>query len=70
MAEIIKFGKSGSPQTLCQNLLDISDDIEYMLVVRVMKDKAVGTDWTELKSSLEAMGAVSCLQKTVMEWYE
>lgn len=69
-AEVIKFGRNGSPQVLCQNLMDISDDIEFMLVVRVMKDREIGTDWTEIKNSLEAIGAVACLNQTVMEWYE
>lgn len=68
-AEVFKFGKPGSPQVLCQNLLDISDDIDYMLVVRVMKNKQVGTDWTALDNSLAAMGAVQCLQLAVGEWY-
>lgn len=68
--EIVKLKRDGEPSVLLDNLKEIEDDIRFMIVVRVMKDKKIGTDWTNIENSLEAIGAVSCLQQTVMEWYE
>lgn len=70
MAEIFQFAKSGSPTMLVQNLSEITDDIEYMLVVRIMKDKEIKFDWTAVPNNLHAIGAVELLKQEVLSWSE
>lgn len=65
---IYKFEKSGDVSVLLKNLQEIEDDIDFMIVVRVMKDKKIGTDWSNIQNSLSAIGAVAVLSKTVGDW--
>lgn len=65
---IVKIKRNGTPPVLLENLQDIEDDIEYMLVVRVMKDKRISFDWTNLTNSLAALGAVEMLRQEVIDW--
>jgi hypothetical protein len=64
-ADVLRLYRNGAPETLIANLAEIETDIEYMLVVRVMKDGAIRHDWSYIKNSLAALGAVETL-RTVM----
>lgn len=68
MTEIIKLKRNGEPAVLLENLQELEDNIEYMLVVRVMKDHTISFDWSTLKNSLAALGAVEMLKQEVITW--
>jgi hypothetical protein len=65
-ANVLKLYRNGAPETLIANLSEIANDIEYMLVVRVMKDGAVRHDWSAVKSNLAALGAAETLKEVML----
>ena len=67
MADILKFHRTGAPAVLVGNLAEIADDIEFMLVVRVMKDGQVRHDWSSLPNSLTALGAAETLKDAMLK---
>lgn len=66
MAEILKFWRSGTPAVLIDNLAEKAEEIEFMLVVRVMKDGSVEHDWTAIPNSLAALGAAETLKEAML----
>lgn len=66
MAEILKFYRAGTPEVLAGNLSEISGEIDFMLVVRVMKDGSVKHDWTTIPNSLAALGAAETLKEAML----
>lgn len=66
MADILKFQRDGTPAVLLENLAEISDEIEFMLVVRVMKDGQIRHDWSAIPNSLTALGAAETLKDAML----
>jgi len=66
MADILKMKRSGTPAVLIDNLAEIADDVDFMLVVRVMKNGDVKHDWTQLPNSLTALGAAETLKDAML----
>jgi len=67
MAGVLKFQKNGTPAALAGNLAEIANDIEFLLVVRVMKNGDVKHDWTALPNSLTALGAAETLKGAMLQ---
>ena len=66
MADVLRFQKNGTPAVLIDNLAEIANDIDFMLVVRVMKNGDVKHDWTSLPNSLIALGAAETLRDAML----
>jgi len=64
---ITKLQISGTPQTLMDNAAEIADDMQFALMVFVRKDGTIGTEWSKLPNSLQALGAIEMLRHAVME---
>lgn len=67
MAEILKLRRSGTPAVLIENLADKAEEIELILVVRIMKDGEIKHDWSLIGNSLTALGAAETLKDAVLE---
>jgi len=67
MSEIIRLTRQGTPARLAENILDLADDLRFMLVVMVETDGTIHTEWSALQSNLEALGAVEVLKQAVMQ---
>jgi len=65
--KILKFQRSGTPATLSDNLREIAPQVEFMLVVRVMKDGSVKHDWSNIPNCLTALGAAETLRDAMLE---
>lgn len=67
MSEVIRLTRVGTPARLAENILDMSDDIRFMLTVIVENDGTIRTEWSELPSNLEALGAIDMLKQAILE---
>jgi hypothetical protein len=66
-AAILKMKRNGTPATLIDNLAEIAPDIEFMLVVRVMRNGRIEHDWTHITNSLTALGAAETLKDAMLK---
>ena len=66
-AEVLKFQRNGTPAVLLENLADIANEIDFMPVVRVMKDGQIRHDWSAISNSLTALGAAETLKDAMLK---
>jgi hypothetical protein len=67
MSDVLKFQRNGTPAVLAANLEDQADQIDFMLVVCVMKDGEIKHHWSQIANSLTALGAAETLKQAMLE---
>jgi hypothetical protein len=65
-ATVLKMQRNGTPAVLLENLAEKASEIDFMLVVRVMKDGSIKHDWTAVPNSLTALGAAETLKEAML----
>lgn len=70
MAKILPFYRHGSPEMLLANASDMAMDMKFVAMVFVSRDGSISTEWSELPSNLEGVGAVEVLKLALMEAFD
>lgn len=67
MSDVLKFQKTGTPRTLFENAAEIAHDVDFVLMVCVMKNGDIKHHWSQLPSSLTALGAAETLKDAMLQ---